>query len=152
MDIAGAQGNIIGGVLAAGNVIAGFSQYGIYESSSGTFDFSAITSNYIGINAAGTAVLGGGQDGIYLDHTADAFIGAGGEGNVIAGYSGAGLYLNASSGTVIHANFIGANAAGDATLGARSIRHLRHDPQPRLPRRRSCHTSRRQYHRRPRYR
>lgn len=117
--IQGSANVTIGGTSAgAGNVISGHNLQGIYESSTGSV---TIQGNYIGTNAAGTADLGNGHWGIYLDDTGVATIGGttAGAGNVISGNNNGGIYaVNAGAGYVtIQGNIIGLNATGTATLG-----------------------------------
>ena len=116
----GANGNTVGGSLAAQrNVVAGNASDGIGilgEASDG----NAIHGNWIGANATGTGTLGN-YDGIVIEGGADnTTIGGTGttEGNWIVGNIGVGIAIEgASSGTVIQGNRIGTDAAGTANMG-----------------------------------
>jgi plastocyanin len=110
--------NTIGGTTSgAGNVISGNTGAGITtdSSTSGTL----IQGNDIGTNAAGTAAVANGGDGIDLA-SADNTIGGSvsGAGNVISGNTGNGVSLNGASatGNVVAGNLIGLNAAGTAGI------------------------------------
>lgn len=116
----GTGANTIGGTNAADrNVISGGNETGIYLLNS-TATGNTILGNYIGINAAGTAALANGNNGIALFNAPTNTIGglAAGARNVIAGNGGSGINLNGSSsrGNVIQGNYIGVNAAGTAAL------------------------------------
>jgi plastocyanin len=110
--------NTIGGTTSgAGNVISGNTGAGITtdSSTSGTL----IQGNDIGTNAAGTAAVANGGDGIDLA-SADNTIGGSvsGAANVISGNTGNGVSLNGASatGNVVAGNLIGLNAAGTAGI------------------------------------
>ena len=78
-----------------------------------------IQGNLIGLNAAGTAALGNSIEGIRLNGVSGTIIGgtAAGAGNVISGNTTDGINVEAgSTGTVIHGNRIGTNAAGTGPL------------------------------------
>jgi hypothetical protein len=127
---------LIGGTQAgARNVISGNREHGIWIQS--TSD-NVIQGNYIGTNAAGTAALANGGNGV---HIADVAVGdensygnfsrrnkvggtVAGARNVISGNVGHGVYIenmfleNAEQDSnVIQGNYIGTNAAGTAAIG-----------------------------------
>jgi parallel beta-helix repeat protein len=89
---------------------------------------NVIAGNYIGTNAAGTAALGNGKDGIGI-YGNDNRIGTNGNGtadsaerNVISGNSQHGIAISTnvaafSHGNVVAGNYIGTNAAGTGPLG-----------------------------------
>ena len=115
----GAQSNVIGGPTAASrNVISGNLNQGVTIGDNGT-TLNAISSNFIGTNAAGTAALANAFSGIDIFTAASNTIGGVAKGNVISGngnygivISGAGASLN-----VVQGNFIGSNATGSAGIG-----------------------------------
>ncbi len=124
---AGASNNTIGGTVSgARNVISGNINNGIridgYVDDPGTetrANTNFIQGNYIGLNAAGTADLGNGQNGISLsEQTFDNLVGstvATGR-NVVSGNEEVGILVNGPDNT-IQGNYIGLNAAGSAALG-----------------------------------
>lgn len=113
--------NIIGGTTAAlRNVISGNTYAGIQLDGTGATD-NVLQGNYIGTNAAGTAVIANGFDGIRLLNGASSNMIGGsvaGAGNLISGnrLAGIGVY-NTSSSNQILGNRIGTNAAETAGLG-----------------------------------
>jgi hypothetical protein len=118
---AGANGLTVSApnVTIQGFVINRFSANGIVLSgSAGNSD--VIASNYIGTNAAGTAALGNGQDGIAVTNgvTGVAIIGGtvAAARNVISGNGLSGIAIVAASGMFILMNYIGTNAAGSAAI------------------------------------
>ena len=106
----------IGGTAAgAGNVISGFTSYGVWASSTGT---ATLEGNYIGTDYTGTVDLGSTAYGVYVDDGGSANIGgtAAGAGNVISGNNGGGIYVGSTGGATIQGNVIGLNAAGTAAV------------------------------------
>ena len=89
---------------------------------------NAVTGNFIGTNATGTAALGNTSDGVRIVNAATAnWVGTNGDGlndlaerNVISGsVSGNGVVIgdNGTQNNVVAGNSIGTNAAGTAALG-----------------------------------
>ncbi len=114
---AGASGNTIGGTTTgAGNIISGNTGDGVAFTSSGAGN--VVEGNYIGLNAAGAAALGNGQEGIDIDANGVTIGGtAPGAGNVISGNDGDGIgYQTLVSSGLIEGNFIGTNAAGTGAV------------------------------------
>lgn len=116
--IEGGGFNVIGGDTAAErNVLSGNFDDGI-DVRDGSVG-NQVLGNYIGVNKAGTGVLGNGADGVFIQDAAENLVGGTttGEANVIGGngYNGVFLYGDAHDNTVA-GNFIGTNAAG-ADLG-----------------------------------
>ncbi|MEO8279377.1 MAG: DUF4347 domain-containing protein, partial [Ideonella sp.] len=117
----GANANLIGGSSTAQrNVVSGNGQDGIQVDGEAS-DNNLVRGNWVGVNAAGTAPLGNGGDGIFInagaDNTAIGGTGAN-EGNWLAGNSFVGIELDgASSGTSILGNRIGTDLAGTANWG-----------------------------------
>jgi titin len=100
--------------VADHNVISGNSGSGIdLLGSSDNF----VENNYLGTNAAGTAALGNGDDGLLLiGQSNNNTI----RGNVVSGNGNDGVNAQQNlSGNVIAGNIIGLNAAGTAALGNR---------------------------------
>jgi CSLREA domain-containing protein len=107
------------GQPGAGNLISGNSLHGVLIDN-GSTDVT-IEANLIGTNAAGTAAIPNGQEGVYLfnaDHNTIGGIGPG-AGNVISGNTGRGVRIEGmqATGNTVLGNLIGTNAAGTATLG-----------------------------------
>ena len=109
--------NIIGGTTAADrNVISGNDSHGIHLDSAGDVQ---ILGNYIGTNAAGTAALGNGWQGIYVDNGSQRTViggAAAGARNVISGNVTGIQFLGGSTDGVVRGNYIGTNAAGTAAI------------------------------------
>jgi hypothetical protein len=116
------QNNLIGGLTpAARNVISGNGSGIIITGDSvNPAEGTRIQGNYIGTNAAGTAVISM-VTGILIAGTKDAAIGgtAPGAGNLISGCTSSAISITGTptTGTVVQGNLIGTNAAGTATLG-----------------------------------
>jgi hypothetical protein len=111
--------NVIGGTTAAArNVLSGSKYYGVaIEGEAGK---NIVQGNYIGVDAAGTGVLGDTTygRGVIIDLYAPSnTIGgtASGAGNVIGG-SWIGIYINGGTNSIVAGNLIGTNAAGDDPL------------------------------------
>ncbi len=115
-----------GNNLIRGNLISGNGRYGINlggefgDGGSGNI----IQGNKIGTDAAGTAALANGGEGIRVagntDHTKiGGKVVNSGAGNLISGNGGAGIFLTGPgvTDTAIQSNLIGTNAAGTAALG-----------------------------------
>jgi CSLREA domain-containing protein len=116
----GDHNNLIGGVTAgAGNVIAGNGSSGIYFL--GAFGSATVYGNLIGTNAAGTAALANGANGISVDNGSNNITiggGSAGQGNLISGNTGDGVWIGGtSSNVVVQGNAIGSNLARTATIG-----------------------------------
>lgn len=106
--------NIVG-TAAAGdrNVIVGTSR-GVHFSSSN----NTIQNNYIGTNAAGTAVVAHAGQTLGLGGDKNTIGGASaGQGNVIDGATDVGLFLAGATHTLVQGNRIGTDASGSAILG-----------------------------------
>jgi hypothetical protein len=108
-----APGNLIGGADQARNVVSGNGPFGVRIVGAGATG-NVVLGNRIGTNADGTAVIGNGGDGVFLQSP----------GNVVASNLVAGSTLSAiqvfgvaASGNQIVANRIGADATGFAPLG-----------------------------------
>ena len=117
-------GNLIGGTEAgARNVISGNSGNGITINGSPTADpaqpGNKVQGNYIGTNAAGDARLPNNLDGVRIDFSRNHTIGGteAGARNVISGNNQNGVNVagNATN-NVVAGNYIGTNAAGDASV------------------------------------
>ncbi|TAH21722.1 MAG: T9SS C-terminal target domain-containing protein [Cytophagales bacterium] len=111
-----ASGNLIGGTVAGeGNLISGNTSIGLAIDSSTN---NTIQGNYIGTDANGTAALGNGTEGIYLQNNANNnLIG----GNVISkNLNGITVSLS-STGNAIRGNYIGTDKNGTGNLGNNSI-------------------------------
>jgi parallel beta-helix repeat protein len=118
----GATGNTIGGTtLYTRDVISGNGYYGVYLSDSGTSN-NLVEGNYIGTNAAGTAALGNGVNGVEIMNGASSNTIGGvtsSARNVISGNGGTGVVLTnyGTSYNLVEGNYIGTNAAGTGAVG-----------------------------------
>lgn len=112
--------NIIGGTVSgARNVISGNTVDGIRLLASGTTN-TQILGNFIGLNLGGTAGIGNGGNGIFLDAANNNSIGNGttAGGNVISANNGNGIFfVSTPSGNQIRGNLIGTDALGTGSLG-----------------------------------
>lgn len=117
--VSGTSSNTIG----RSNVISGNTRHGVYISGAST-NTNLVGGNYIGLNAAGTAALSNGGDGVKID-TAGANIIIGGtdpeDKNIISGNSGIGVDVIGTSGALVQNNNIGTNAAGTAAVANESF-------------------------------
>ena len=115
-----AQSNIIGGATAASrNVISGNLNQGITLSDSGT-KLNQVLSNYIGLNAAGTAAIPNSWSGVDIfTGAASNVIGDVAKGNVISGNLNYGIAISGTgtSMNTVKGNFIGLNAAATGGIG-----------------------------------
>jgi hypothetical protein len=116
----GAQSNTIGGpTVASRNIISGNLNQGVTLSDSGT-KLNKIWSNYIGLNAAGTAALGNSWSGVDIfTAAASNIIGSPGKGNVISGNGNYGVALSGTGTSLntVQGNLIGPNAAATGNIG-----------------------------------
>jgi parallel beta-helix repeat protein len=115
------HGGLIGGPGAGqGNLISGNTGAGVDISYPNDSSGNRVQGNLIGTNAAGTAALGNGGDGIFVYYLLanDNVIGGTnpGEGNIISGNLGNGIAIRNSSIT-IQRNAIGTDAGGTLQLG-----------------------------------
>jgi hypothetical protein len=107
----GSSGNIIFGDVISGNRGDGVDIYA---------NGNIVEGDYIGTNAAGTAALGNGNDGVFISSAGNTIGGATVAAlNVISGNLANGVEISGSSatGNVVQGNYIGTNAAGNAALG-----------------------------------
>jgi len=104
------SGNYVGNnaLSGEGNVISGNAGVGVIISGTGS---NFVDDNFIGLNAAGTAALGNGGNGVSLGTDFNGV-----QGNVISGNAGAGISIFGSHNSVT-ANLIGTNVAGNAPAG-----------------------------------
>jgi Domain of unknown function (DUF4347)/Cadherin-like/Right handed beta helix region/Cadherin domain/Periplasmic copper-binding protein (NosD) len=111
-------GNLIGGATASErNVVSGNLDAGIYiYGSSGSGN--TILGNYVGTNAAGSANLGNGSEGIVVVFGAYNLIGGfnAGEGNLVSGNTDNGISLYQSNHNIVRGNIVGMDAAGNAVI------------------------------------
>ncbi len=130
VEISNASDNLIGTSGQDGsddalerNVISGNTEDGVdvLDGSAG----NVVAGNYIGTNAAGTAALANGEQGINLSNlTATNWVGVNPEygpenadqGNVISGNALVGVWLYEDTNVVIAGNLIGTNASGTAAI------------------------------------
>jgi hypothetical protein len=122
VDSEGSQVNdgLIGGTdPGAGNLISG-NGYGVYL---GRGSNNVVQGNRIGTDVTGTAALGNGRAGVYLENASRDQIGgtASGAGNLISGNFGdsgaSGVYIaGAGTDNVVQGNTIGTDVSGTAAL------------------------------------
>jgi titin len=116
----GANNNLIGGEAPGeGNLISGNGDDGISLDGASN---NRVSGNYIGTNAAGTALLGESDFGIYIGGGAKNNIIGGDQpaaGNIIAGCRRDGIYIanSTTEGNVIAYNRIGTDFSGTLDLG-----------------------------------
>jgi CSLREA domain-containing protein len=119
---AGAQTNGLtitaGSSTVRGVVINRFGSGGVLRVGGGNV---VLQGNFIGIDVTGTADLGNGANGIYLEGSPNSTIGGTTPEarNVISGNDFRGVFFDNSSGVVVQGNLIGTNAAGTTELGNR---------------------------------
>jgi hypothetical protein len=102
-----------------GNTIGGNTSYGIYASST---DSLTINNNKVGTDTGGTLARGNGN-GIEVDSSSQAVIGAPGAGNLVSANTGYGVALNSTVDSSIKANLVGTDVSGANMLsnGATTI-------------------------------
>jgi hypothetical protein len=97
--------------IGDGNVISGNVGYGVEIAGA----YVSVQGNYIGTTADGSAGLGNGNDGVFVDEFTNT-IGDVVSGNVISGNVGYGLEI-AGSGVSVQGNYIGTDISGNHALG-----------------------------------
>ena len=115
-----AAGNTIGGTApGAGNVLSGNAEAGVFLLGAPTTD-NVIQGNLIGTDLTGAVAIGNGDSGIAIHGAAsDNLIGGteSGARNILSGNTFGILMTDLlSTGNLIQGNYIGTNAAGDATI------------------------------------
>ena len=112
--VQGATANTVGGTTAAArNIISGNLNTGVIIEDAGTTG-NQLLGNYIGLNAAGTAVLGNGRDGVLVGAAGNSIGGAApGAGNVISGNQyGVNIAGAGATGNMVRGNLIGTDPSG----------------------------------------
>ena len=110
--LSGATGTTIGGTAAADkNVVSGSLTTGISINNAAS---TAVKSNYVGTNAAGSAAIPNSK-GIEVINSTGTVLGSAGAGNVISGNT-AGVAMNTSD-VAINSNLIGVGADGTTAIG-----------------------------------
>ncbi|MEM7626058.1 MAG: cadherin-like domain-containing protein [Planctomycetota bacterium] len=109
-------GHVIGGSISGErNLVSGNTGDGVFLTSSSNV---SLRGNYIGTNAAGTAAIANGDDGVMID-SASSLITVGGstlgEGNLVSGNAGDGIRIH-GDGNTLYGNYFGTNAAGAAAI------------------------------------
>lgn len=118
----GSSNNLIGGTTpAARNLISGNGGAGVWITDANSKN-NVVLGNYIGSDAAGTAAVGNGGDGVLIASTATNNTIGGTTAvarNIISGNGGNGVSItdNGTDGNVITGNFIGTDVTGGVTLG-----------------------------------
>ena len=117
----GSNLNIVGGANPGeGNLISGNHENGIGIYGSGTTN-NTIIGNFIGLDSTGTAAIGNGYEGVWIQGAQSNVIGGTitGQRNIIAGNSDSGVGLS-GRGTMYNAvlgNYIGTDASGTVAMG-----------------------------------
>ncbi len=98
------------------NVISANGGVGILVQSSVSV---TIEGNNVGTDAAGTAALGNGTDGVWVFNSNNIVIGgsAAGAGNVVAGSSDSGIEVGNSTGVIAQGNYVGTDRTAALNLG-----------------------------------
>jgi uncharacterized repeat protein (TIGR01451 family)/CSLREA domain-containing protein len=116
----GSSNNLIGGTAAgAGNVISGNTLRGVViqvDTSRG----NVVQGNLIGTDASGTAALGNGFQGVYINGALNNTIGGttAASRNVISASGGSGVLMEqGATGNTVQGNYIGTDITGGADLG-----------------------------------
>ncbi len=123
VSILGATNTIVGGTAAgAGNLISGNGLFGVYVRSSGSYTATGnrIEGNYIGTNAAGSAAIANGQDGVRIESGGNVVGGTTSEArNIISGNTQHGVFLTGelANDNQIQGNYIGTTGDGQLALG-----------------------------------
>jgi parallel beta-helix repeat protein len=108
----GSTATIGGATASARNVISGNTSHGIFISS----NLNVVRGNYIGTDAAGSAAIGNGANGVMISGGSDNQI----VDNVISGQITqpmAGVFITGGgTGNVLYGNFVGTNATGTAAI------------------------------------
>lgn len=140
-SLASASGNVIGGTTAADrNVISGNAQNGVVinAQNGGVASNNTVQGNYIGTNAAGTAAIANGADGLLVNDAGSGTITGttlGGTSGVTAGgactgacnlisgniANGIGLWHNGVTSSTVSGNYVGTNANGTAAVANGNI-------------------------------
>ena len=120
VEISGAPNNTVGGTVAgARNIISGNDDEGVSIIGTGSTG-NKVEGNFIGTNAAGSADLGNGGEGVEVFDASDNTVGGAQAAarNVISGNTDDGVEFQGDTlGNEVLGNFIGTNAAGSADLG-----------------------------------
>ncbi len=118
IQIASGVGNTIGGTTAGTrNIISGNTGNGVFIL--GAAGGNVVAGNYIGTNAAGSADLGNGGNGVIVTSSNNIVGGTtAGARNIISGNNGNGVNITgAGTGNVIAGNYIGTDATGVSNIG-----------------------------------
>ena len=121
IEIHYSSGNTIGGTASgAANVVSGNGDFGI-ELTGGSGN--VIQGNFIGTNAAGTAAMSNGNDGIALIGATNDIIGGTSSsarniisGNTNVGNLADGIWISGGSGHTIQGNYIGTDVTGSVAI------------------------------------
>ena len=116
--LSSATGNTIGGTAAgARNVISGNASHGVVVGAGST----QVQGNYIGTNAAGTAAVPNGADGVSVQSSSGSTVGGSTAAarNVVSGNADDGIEITGATatGNLVQGNYVGLNAAGTGAIG-----------------------------------
>jgi len=103
------------GAPGVGNVISGNGGNGISVAAGAL----TIQSNLIGLNAAGTAVIGNQLDGVKVNASNGTVVGgsSAGQGNVVSGNGGNGITMSADYNFTVQGNLVGTDPTGSTAMG-----------------------------------
>ncbi len=132
-------GNVVGSAIVGDTLVSGNVGDGVQFTGNSTD--TVVTGTWIGLNAAGTAALGNGGQGVNLSSSTGNTVGPG---NVISGNAQNGVLLQSvSTNNTVTGNFIGLNAAGTAARPQLLQRAHRHGLGPERSRTRKRHLGQR---------
>jgi uncharacterized repeat protein (TIGR01451 family)/CSLREA domain-containing protein len=119
----GAANNLLGGTVnGAGNLISGNSERGVLVGGPAATG-NQVQGNFIGTNAAGTAEIGNGSNGVEVINALNNTIGGttAAARNIISGNAGNGVLIESTAlpatGNLVQGNFIGTDVSGTGDLG-----------------------------------
>jgi CSLREA domain-containing protein len=113
IGIGAGAGNVVGSALVGDTLVSGNVGDGVQFT--GNSVSTVVTNTWIGVNAAGTAALPNGGQGVNLSSSTGNTVGPG---NVISGNTQNGILVSSvSTNNTVTANFIGVNATGTAAIG-----------------------------------
>jgi titin len=117
----GAEGSSAAADIAERNVISGNAWGGIWINGAGTNN-NIVSGNYIGTNAAGTAALANGSDGVHIENGASNNTIGGSTAaarNLISGNSGLGVLITGggTNNNLVAGNYIGTDVNGSGPVG-----------------------------------
>ena len=116
--VTGSQNWVGGTAPASRNLISGNTTHGVNVTGASA-SYNTVYGNYIGTNAAGTAALGNGGNGVYVNGGERTAVGVAttGGGNVVSANGQRGISVSGSDNNTVRANRVGTKADGGGDLG-----------------------------------